>query len=402
MKKFFYEARDRQTGNLFKGYMLAENEQEVVAHLQKDMYIILINSHNFYSLKESLKTRPSDLSRKNIIILCQQLSIMLEAGMNIIEALENLMNNSEDKTMRLFLEQTVNKLREGNSLSAIWKTKVLPPYLVSSLGIAEFTGMLAQTLAETADYLQQIEDERQKLRQICIYPIFLGSILFIVSNIMIFWVLPAFADVFSRMNLTLPLITRVILNTGLWLQQNYLLILICILMGIGLLLNCWRTKLFRLKCYKLLLKIPIYGAFWEKIYLMRVSRQLSFLLQSGISIDEGLQIILQGTHNEYVQKALHKVIDYLKQGFSLYSACKQLNLRNYIFVELINVGEQTGMLAKTLRYNDEFLAKEVDKFIQDFTKLLEPTLMIVMGLIVGIFVMAIVLPLFEIANNVGM
>lgn len=403
--KFFYEAIECNTGNKLNGYMLASNEVEVYKQLKLDGYVAVRISYNdLYSFWQNIRGRfaNKNLNAQAIIILCRQLSVMLESGMNIIEALENLLNNSKHKAMQDFLQETVSKLREGKNLTAIWQTKVLPPYMISSLTIAETTGILAQTLSEVADYLEQREDERQKLRQICIYPVFLLGILFVIANIMIFWVLPTFAEVFARMNLDLPLLTRLILTVGLCLQQNYLYILFACIFGIGLFWRCFQSRVFKFKCYKFLLSLPIFGDFCEKLYLMRISRQLRFLLMSGISIDEALQIILKSTTNEYMEKALQRVIAHLKQGFSLYSACKRLQLKNYIFAELINVGEQTGMLTKSLQYSDAFFAKELDKFMQNFTKILEPALMIVIGLIVGVFVMAIVLPMFQIANSVAL
>lgn len=385
--------------------MLADNEQTVFKNLKKDNYIAVRICHNdLYSFWQNIKElyTAKTLKSQAIILLCRQIAIMLEAGKNISEALENLLNNSKNEVMQNFLQQTVNKLREGKSLTDIWQTKILPPYMISSLAIAESTGMLAQTLAEVAEYLEQQQDERQKLRQICIYPAFLLGLLFIIANIMVFWVLPTFAEVFSRMNLDLPLITRVILMVGLFLQQNYMYVVSAFIVAGCFFWRCWQSKIFRLKCYTYLLTIPIYGDFCEKLYLMRLSRQLSFLLISGIGIDEALQLILKGTRNAYVEKALQRVLMQLKQGFSLYTACKRLHIRNYIFVELVNVGEQTGMLIKSLQYCDKFLAQEIDKFVQNFTKILEPVLMIIIGLIVGIFVMAIVLPMFQIANNVAM
>lgn len=363
---------------------------------------INLQIHSQNTLLSKLKFTQDKLSTKALIILCKHLAIMLEAGMNIIDALHSLSQNSQDKYTKLFLKQTIQKLTTGSSLSTAWQDKNLPPYLLSSLYIAEATGMLPHALQETANYLAKSEDERQRLKQISIYPCFLVAMLSVVSSIMIFWVLPAFAEVFMRMNMDLPLLTKIILYGGQFLQQYYLGILLGILIGIGGFIKCWQGKLFRLNCYKLVLKIPIWGTFWERVYLMQLSRQLHFLLANGISLDEALRLIKQSCSNEYVEQALQKILIYLNQGYSLYRACQQINLRNYIFKELINVGEQTGMLVNTLQYSDKFFTQEVNKFMREFTQIIEPVLLIIMGLIVGTFVMAIVLPLFQIANSVGM
>ena len=138
------------------------------------------------------------------------------------------------------------------------------------------------------------------------------------------------------------------------------------------------------------------------MYLVQINRQLEFLIGSGIDIDESIAVILTGINNAYWRKILQAVQSGLRQGFSLYTAFGNAGLSNTIFAELINVGEQTGMLLQTLHYSSLFLSRETDNFINEFTKLLEPVLMMVVGLIVGAFVMAIVLPLFEMSSSIGL
>lgn len=407
MKEFFYKARDSVTGNVIKGCFKADCKAEVAAYLKQEQYLVIsINHNDFISLKQSLlqKINKEKIKTRDLIILCRQLAIMLEAGINIIEAILILQQNSSNKNMQKFLVFTTDKLKEGNTLTDIWRQKanILPAYLLNSLNAAENTGMLPSAFSLSADFLEKLDDERQKIRQICIYPAFLLLILFAVLNIMILFVLPAFADVFQRMKISLPFITQMVFSLGLFIKNNYMVLCVGGL-SLGLIMaKCWQKDIVKYEFYKCVLKLPFIGEFVQKLFLLQINRQLEFLIGSGIDIDESFSIMIAGFNNSYLNKLLKSIQYSLRQGFSLYTSFKNTHLNNSVFMELINVGEQTGMLKETLHYNNVFLSKDVDNFIDEFTKFLEPILMIVVGAVVGVFVIAIILPLFEMSSNIGL
>ena len=407
MKEFFYKARDSVTGNVIKGCFKADCKAEVAAYLKQEQYLVIsINHNDFISLKQSLlqKINKEKIKTRDLIILCRQLAIMLEAGINIIEAILILQQNSSNKNMQKFLVFTTDKLKEGNTLTDIWRQKanILPAYLLNSLNAAENTGMLPSAFSLSADFLEKLDDERQKIRQICIYPAFLLLILFAVLNIMILFVLPAFADVFQRMKISLPFITQMVFSLGLFIKNNYMVLCVGGL-SLGLIMaKCWQKDIVKYEFYKYVLRLPFIGDFMQKLFLLQINRQLEFLIGSGIDIDESFSIMIAGFNNSYLNKLLKSIQYSLRQGFSLYTSFKNTHLNNSVFMELINVGEQTGMLKETLHYNNVFLSKDVDNFIDEFTKFLEPILMIVVGAVVGVFVIAIILPLFEMSSNIGL
>lgn len=407
MEEFFYEARDSATGNLIKGCFKAKCQADVVSYLKREQYLIIsINHRDFTSLKQHFLQRlqTGRINTKQIILLCRQLSVMLEAGISIIDAISVLNDNCTNKYMQKFLAQTATKLKEGNSLTFIWRqqTDIIPAYLLNSLNAAENTGMLPEALSRSADFLEKSYEERRKIRQICIYPACLLLLLFAIANIMILFVLPAFADIFRRMNLTLPFITQCIFSGGLFLKTHYIEVLFSILMVLLILKKLWQRKAVKYKFYENLFKLPLIGNFWRNILLLQINRQLEFLIGSGIDIDESLSIIVNGLGSDYLHKMLKSVQYNLRQGFSFYASLKNTPLHDSIFAQLINIGEQTGMLKETLHYSNLFLSREVDNFIIEFTKFLEPALMIIIGTVVGIFVAAIILPLFEMSGGIGL
>ena len=407
MTKFFYIARDYQQGNLIKGSLVANNKLEVIDYLRREQYLIIaIHNNDIYSIKEYIKSIGKDekITNKQVILLCQQLSIILESGIDIIEALKIVKNNLRDnKNIKNFIEKTIIGLNEGENLSAIWQQNFnLPAYLISSINIAEHTGLLAEALKDTGVFLAKEYELKQKLRQICIYPVFLLCVLAIVIMLMIFLVIPAFADIFQRMHIDLPYLTATILSIGLNIKAHFIKLCVSLLIiFIAIILVGQKDKL-RLIFLQYILKVPVFGDFLRKFYLVNIVNQLIFLLGSGISIDEALNIMLNSNHNILVQDNLKTVQNLVKQGFSLADAFAKVSLSINILQEFIDIGEKTGMLKDILSYLISFWEKELDNTIKICLQLLEPILMISVGFIVGVFIIAIIMPLFDLVNNIGL
>ena len=406
MNKYFYEARNAYSGELIKGYVMAQTKMEVIDYLKREQYLIIGIHHNdIYCLKEYLKilSKRKNIKLSKIILLCQQLAVMLEAGIDILTAFKLVNAHMNDKVMNEFIMKTLQGLNTGNSLAKIWQDEyVLPRYLINSINVAEHTGLLAVALKDAGGFLAKKQEYKRKIQQICIYPIFLLSVLCIIISLMIFLVIPAFAEVFNRMNIDLPWLTQFIISIGLVLKNNFkiLILFLCILVLGGY--KLWCIHKFRLIILQKLIKMPIVGKILIKLYLLDMSHQLVFLLANGISIDEGIEILIEDEQNNLlVRDTLQKVAKLINQGYSLAIAFSKVPLNDNIFQEFVNIGEQTGMLVNMLEYLVSFWEKEVDNLTKIITQLLEPILMVCVGVIVGIFVISIIMPLLELVGNIG-
>ena len=405
MQKFFYEARDYRSGNLIKGSLVANSKLEVIDYLKHEQYLIIaIHNNDIYSIKEYIQSigKDKNITQKDIILLCQQLAIILESGIDIIEALQIVQHNLQDKMMKTFIEKTIMGLKEGSSLSSIWQEFNLPAYLVSSVQIAEHTGLLANALKDTGEFLAKQYELKQKVRQICIYPLCLLFILCIVIGLMIFLVIPAFADIFQRMHIDLPYLTAAILSIGLNVKLHFLKLCIVLMFIFISIMILNQKDDFKLKSKKIFLQLPLIGDFLKKYYLLNIVHQLAFLLNSGISIDETLNIMLASNKNILIQDSLKSVQNLIIQGFSLANSFAKVSLNLNILQEFIDIGEKSGMLKEMLSYLIVFWEKEIDNTIKICLQMLEPILMVSVGVIVGIFVIAIIMPLFDLINNIGM
>lgn len=406
MSKYFYIVRDNRNGNLLKGYIRASTKIEVIKYLRKEQYLILaIHNNDIYSIKEKVKSlwQKGNISIKQVILLCQQLSIMLEAGIEIIEALKIISNNINNKKLNKFIVKTINGLSSGEQLTDIWQREfILPIYLINSINIAEHTGLLAVALHDAEDFLMKEYTLKCKIQQIMIYPLFLLVVLMIVILLMIVIVIPTFADIFQRLDMPLPILTQLVLNIGLGIKIHLSTIFVIIsVLGLIIIL-AERINHVKLSLLNFSLSLPIIGEFLRKLYLLKIIHQLIFLLNSGISIDESLTIMLEGNNNILVQNCLKRVQELVNQGFSLALAFAKVVLNVKVFQDFINIGEQTGMLAKMLTYLMKLWEQEIDNMIKIITQMLEPVLMIIVGCIVGVFILSIMLPLFDLVTNLGM
>lgn len=402
MKRFFYTAREMQTGNLVKGSMEASDRHEALLNLRRQQYLIIDISEysmmRYQQLWHSFCAKRA-LSEKEVMMLCRQMAVMLSAGISLADALA-MTAAGAGKRRRQFLQRTLQQLKEGSSLSEAWRG-MMPDYLMSALRTAEHTGMLAQSLKEAADYFQKARLEQRRLRRICIYPAFLMTILAVILIIMVFFVLPVFDDVFARMNIPLPFVTKCILQSGQFIRENLLLLAAGTATISGAALCAMRSAALRMKFWQSFALLPLIGPFWRKVHLLSILRQLNFLLSSGIAADESLCIITDSISSEYFKRCMNTAHHGIRQGFSLARSLAQANLAGEAVLQMIKAGEASGLLAEALYRCCELLSEEIDAFIDDFMGILEPALMLAAGAVVGLFVLSVILPLFEMAGSIG-
>lgn len=400
MPKFLYHARSLQDGQQLKGILEAENSQTVASYLHSRNCLILEISKLPWYKDLHLKRRSKILKTSEIILLCKELAIMLEAGLTLLKALQILAEtNSKSRSL---LTKTIRQLEEGSSLALIWQQeKIFPAYLISSLQVAEHTGLLPQALEQSADYLEKQLRQRDKVKQLTFYPIMLLVMLNIILAVMFLQVIPTFKDVFQEMDLELPPLTRLLfflsdcaVNTS-WLLLPLLLML---LLALG---TVRKSQLCRGFFRELLYKIPYCRNLWEKIWLVDFSAQLLLLYNAGIPLEENLKILQDGNPLPYFRRRLDSVSSALTRGQPFFAACSQSGIRETIFLQLLKVGEETGGLAQALLYSNKFLQNEVDKTINKLMISVEPCLILLVGLLVGLFIFALILPLFDIPAAIG-
>lgn len=338
------------------------------------------------------------------VLLTKHLSIMIKNGIPLIEALNSIADQATNPKLKELLGHIAADIANGKTLTyAIEKhPDVFDPLYVSLISVGETSGNLENNLDYLAVYLRKQYEFKKKVKGALLYPVIVVTAATLVGAFASFYVLPQLIDLFESLDVELPLSTRILLFIARILKDYS----IYILGGIALLVILLKFMLARPKIRRvyeqILFKLPVFGAFFQNIQLTFLCRNLGIMLKSGISITLALQTQYQGTTNliykEYVGN-LQKSVD---KGRSLFY---ELSHGHYTYIpkittKMIGVGEETGNLDESLLYLADFFEDEVDSTTKNFTAILEPFLLIIIGIIVGFVAFSIISPIYGLVGNI--
>jgi len=400
---FNYEISD-QSGKISKGSLEAPDIAEA-RNILALKNVIVISLNPSVEKKEKKRTGEITFGRVKLlekVMLAKHLSIMIKSGMAIDEAIETLVDNSSPvlaKQLRGILED----IRKGNPLSVALKKrhKDFDNLFVNIVAVGEAGGSLAENLLQLSVQLRKSYELRAKLRAASLYPtIVLISIIGLIAIMSVF-VLPRIIGFFTALRVELPLATKILLAVAGFLIQNWLLTVIIILALIVALKVMAKLKATRYFIHKLILRLPGVGRISRDINLAMFNRTLSSLLASGITIDRALQIVSQTLTNEvfvrHTAAAYHNVL----KGASLASSFPSNVYFPGIVSRMIKVGERSGNLSEVLEHLAEFYEIEVDNSTKNLSTVIEPALLIIIGLVVGFVALAIINPIYQLTSSVS-
>lgn len=408
MSMFKYRVCHKDTGRIERGISEASSATALAQFWKNNNCTVMnvepvgIIARGMQFLKDIIK-RWQRLSRTQLILLFNQLSMMLEAGINIRESINLIIRFNPQRRTRRFLEETLSKLEEGVPLSQAWHdNSYIPPYLLNIISIAEHTGLMAQAFKDSSKYLLQQNALYSKIRSLCIYPAFILIMLVIMLGIVIVFLLPVFNTMFTDMHVDLPLITRILLNFSVIIHQYGLFILLILLT----LIIAWRylqhSPRFIIEFSRYILKMPKIGSIIQMYYIVKFGSQLNLLLKAGINIREAIGIIQSGQCPLYLQRTLSNIQETITTGGNIYEAINRSGIDNVLFTQMIMLGENTGNLVECIDYAVNFIRQYLQQRLEESIKLLEPMLILLVGIIVGTVVLSIVVPLFEMISSPDM
>ena len=333
-----------------------------------------------------------------ITIFSRQLSSLLKSGVPILTAINIIREQSENIHFKAVLFDIYNVIKNGGTFSSA--LEVYPKYFsvlyIAMVRTGENSGALAGSLLRIADYRAKQEDLLSRLRMAMAYPILMALVGVATVVFMLTFVMPRLMGIFSNLGQNLPLPTRILLAISQGLRHWWPWIILSIAGVILLIRQQLKTKMGRLSWSILKLHIPIFGKFALKSDLACFSRTLELLIKSGLPILRALQISVQVLNNEVIKDKLIKSYGDLEQGGSFGRSMKDSKLLPMFMVNLISVGEESGNLANALSEVADSYERDTDEMIRIMSSLLEPLMILAMGLIVGFIVVAMLLPIFEI------
>lgn len=356
-------------------------------------------------MKNIFKTLSKPFPLKDQILFARRLSLLIDAGISLAEALRILRDIEISKRRRRAYERLLMNVEQGVSLSESFKVSAisLEDTLVALIETGESSGSLGACLTQAHAYLEKKNDLNKKVAGSLIYP---GFIVFATIGMTLFLVLfifPKIIPLLKSLNIELPLITRAVLELyhflllyGLWsiLAAVTLLILCTILIK--------KSKIIRYLLHSLLLRLPVIGKFMQIYSISRVLSIGYILLSSGISLHATLRFSQKSSKNLLYKIAYGKVAEECNRGVTLAAAMSvHKNLFPLLLVHMVLIGERTGNLASLMHHSGKIYEQEIETTLKKFSSLIEPLLMILMGLVVGSIALSIILPVYEVTNHLN-
>ncbi len=398
---YVYKVRDK-AGRLVEGSLEAQNEQLVVTRLRDMGYVPLSVARKSRS-PLTMEIRVGQKSNlKDLVVFSRQLATMIDAGLSILRALSILSEQTESKTLAKVIADMKVDIEQGLSFSqaVARQSKTFPPIYLAMVRAGESGGVLDEVMERLASTLEKQMELRAKIKSAMTYPIVVAGIVVLIVTAMLLFVVPMFEGMYKDLGGQLPVPTRILITASGLLTKTWWLLAILIIGAVVLFRRWVATPEGRLQFDRFKLRLPIFGPLMRKTALARFARTLASLVRSGVPIMESLDIVGETAGNAVISTALVETRERVRLGESVSAALTNDEVFPPMVVQMIAVGEETGALDHLLEKIADFYDGEVQSTVDSLTSLIEPGLMVFMGVAVGGMVIALYLPMFQLINLV--
>jgi type IV pilus assembly protein PilC len=399
MPKYAWEGRLPQ-GGIRKGELEGPNETAIRAYLRQQQIIPTKIVKKAKEIKITLPFMKGKVKKKSLAIFTRQLATMIDAGLPLVQSLDILAQQEEDETFQEVIGTIKNEVESGATLAAALQKhpRVFDNMYVNLVVAAEEAGTLDVILSRLASHIEKMEELKKKIKSALVYPIMIVSVAIGVTIVLMVFVVPVFEKLFAGIGSTLPMPTRVVIGISN-IFKSYLPIVIAVTVAMVIALNRYnKTENGKRRIDDIVLKLPVFGELIRKVSIARFARTLATLVTSGVPILESLNIVAGAAGNKVVEEAILKGRISISEGQSISEPLAQSGVFPVMVTQMIAVGESTGSLELMLTKVADFYEAEVDVAVATLSSMLEPILMIFLGVIVGGLVIAMYLPIFKMAS----
>ena len=400
--KYKYKARN-QSGALQEGVLEAATMSNASLLLQRhNLIVISLEPHRSSDVISSLSRFWEGVSGKEFVIFSRQMAVMVEAKVPLIAALKGIIDQNENPYFAKILSVVLADVDEGKSLSESLRKHpdVFSELYVNMVQSGEISGNLQQSLENLADNIEKNYVLTQKIRGVLYYPAFILTAFFIVAFLMLSFVIPKLTEMLKETNAYLPITTRILIWTGDFMQQWWWAVLIVFFAALAGIVYYARSEDGKKEFDVIKLKIPIAGRVLRYVYLARFAENLSTLVRSGIPIVTALQITGRVVGNIVYENHIIEVAQKVKSGGTVSENLSQRKEFPSIMTQMIKVGEETGKLDSTLDTMSKFYTREADQLVSNLSSIIEPVLIVILGVAVGTLVFSIIIPIYNIAQGI--
>jgi type IV pilus assembly protein PilC len=405
MAQYNYKARN-QRGQIFAGVVDAVSEEEAVNLLKdKNLEIVFLeysaDSPEKKSSGSGFTLFKKRVKRKEIVILVRQLAVMISANLTLVQALRIIVQQVDNSTLKQVMTDVATEVEGGVKFSdALAKhDKVFSTFFASMIKSGETSGKLDEVLEYLADQEERDYDLVSKIKGAMIYPIFIICGLFVVGVAMMIFVIPQLTGMLQGSGATLPASTRILIFISDTLR-NYWWALIIAIVGLIALFKVVLKNPQGKRAWDLFkLKLPIFGKLFQMIYLVRLTQSLSTLIKGGVTLPDSLRIVSEIVGNVVYKEIIDQTVKEVEDGNSVALIFGQSPLVPRLISQMLSVGEKTGQLDTILDKINSFYSREIENMVANMTHLMEPLIMVVIGVAVGGMVASIIMPMYQLANQ---
>ncbi|HEX3095564.1 MAG TPA: type II secretion system F family protein [Patescibacteria group bacterium] len=338
------------------------------------------------------------------ILFAKRLSLLVKAGVPIMQALNMLHKQTKSKSAQLIFSHLLKGVEQGQNLSSTLRNKyerLVGEFTINIIEVGEVSGTLQQNLLYLADELQKKQALRRKVVNAMVYPVFIVVATVGITILLTVFVFPKILPIFASFpSFQLPITTRILIFVSHAMLTYWYLFLIGTVAVIGGFIGGMRTKKFRRFIHQYILKVPVFGGLLKSYYLATICRTFGILLKSNVPIVKAVNITAQATTNVYYREKLVEVADYIKEGGQL-SAILLMYPKIFpaLTAQMVEVGETTGSLSNSLMFLSDMYENEVDDITKNLSSVMEPALMVFIGLLVGFVAISIITPIYSFTQN---
>ncbi len=400
MPSYSYLAREAGTGREIRSSLDAVSEQAAIAALlNRNLLVLTIQE----KAGKKGKTAGGSVPLSDLVVFTRQLATMIDAGLAMVQSLQALAEQTTNKVMRDVIRDVCSRIEGGDgfSVALLKHPKIFNRLYVCMVDAGEKGGLLAEILARLATYLENTARLRKKVKSAMMYPTAVTVIAISITIFLLIKVVPVFGEIFAGFGAKLPTPTLYLIKTSEFLQRWILYIL----PGMGALVYGWfayiKTKQGLEFWDRTRIKLPIFGVIAHKICLARFTRTLASLIRSGVPILEVLNIVANTCGNVVMEKAIRVASGDIERGDGISTSLSKHPVFPTMIIRMITAGEQTGKIDSMLERVADFLDEEIETTLSGLTSLIEPLLIVFLGVVVGGIVICMFLPIFKISEIIN-
>jgi type IV pilus assembly protein PilC len=400
MPVFQYTARTLK-GELQSGEVDLPSRDDVIAHLRKNRMVVVQVRPAPKQFKMSFKFG-GGVKTRDVVIMTRQFATMINAGLPLVQALGILADQTENKILANVTRQVVYDVESGHTLADALRKhpKAFSDLFVNMVAAGEAGGILDTILLRLAEFLDKNDAIIRKVKGAMVYPVVIMSVAAIAITVLLIFVIPTFQSMFASVNLELPLPTRIVIGASNILKHYWWAMIGALGLGFFAITRYYKTVGGKLRIDSFLLNVPVLGDVLRKSAVSRFTRTLGTLISSGVSILDGLEITARTAGNQVIHNAVMASRASIAGGETIAAPLQKSKVFPPMVISMIAVGEQTGGLDEMLSKIADFYDEEVDAAVSTLLSLMEPVMIVVLGVIVGGMVVAMYLPIFDMVNAV--